>query len=156
MLITVLKKLSRVFSLPKIMLAVYRLEKTRYYIAKNQISEAQSIFAAGEKMLDQLPYEYKILKGKVMYFAREREECIRLFKEAWNELESDQQILAEDKKYYKSYMSSIFKLYEEYIKFDKGDIEFIEIQDIDLSKVHPRIRRTFPSRNHPAWDKYEG
>jgi hypothetical protein len=154
MLITFFKKLFRIFLIPKLILAVYRLEKTRNYIAKNQILEAQRIFSKGEKMLVKLPYEYKILKGKVMYFSRERESCIELFKEAWNELESDQKILPEDKKYYKSYISSIFNIYKEYITFDEGDVKFINIQTIDLSKVSKSLMRDFPMRNHPDWDKY--
>lgn len=154
MLISFFKKLSRVFTLPKLMLAVYRLEKTRDYIAKNQIPEAQHVFLKGEKMLDNLPYEYKILKGKVMYFARKREECIELFKEAWNELDLDQKIPSEDKKYYMSYMSSIFNLYEKHIEFDKGNVNFVDIKTINLSKVSKSLIRDFPMRNHPDWNKY--
>jgi len=153
-LILLKKVFFRVSSIPRISYAIYNFEKAWKLVAEKRFVDAEKLFEKGEKYIKSLPYEYKIIKGRIKFNLNKRKECIFLLKEAWEELEKDNMISLEEKLYLKEYISDAFKVYDKFFSYDKGNVKFIDIKNIDLSKVHQRIRKTFPSRNHPDWNKY--
>lgn len=142
----------------KISKSICYIEKSRHYIAVDNIKKAEFLFNKGEVILlsqtKELPCDYKVLKGKILYFAKKRQQCISVLKDAWDSLELQNNISSTDKLYLKEFIYSTIELYEKFFEFDKGNIEYVDINSVDLSKVTPRLMREFPMRNHPDWYKY--
>lgn len=109
--------------------------RTAPLVAEKKFVDAERVFEKGEKFIRSLPYEYKIIKARIKFNLDKREQCVELLKQAWYELEADSSISLEEKLYLKEYISYSLKIYEKFLDFDKGNIEFIDINAIDLSKV---------------------
>ncbi|MFK7974470.1 MAG: hypothetical protein AB8B66_06420 [Rickettsiaceae bacterium] len=148
-----MKKIYQIIKLP---FAVYNFVEAWDLLARGKSHEAEKKFAQGEKYVDNLMYEFLIMKGMIKFNLHKDAECIVLFKKAWKQIDKDTKLPKEDKLYFKSYMSGCLEVYKEYLNYDFKPIEFIPIESIDLQKVNKNLKNRFPYRNHPDWDKYEG
>lgn len=153
--ITFLKKVFfRILSIPRITYAIYNFEKALNLMSIKNFVEAERVFENGQSFIKSLPYEYKIIKGRIKFNLDKREECVKLLEEAWYDLENDLSTSSEEKLYLKAYISNSLRVYKEFCGYDKSPIEFIDIQSVDLREIDDTTKRTFPVRNHPDWDKY--
>lgn len=142
-----------IFALPKIIRAVAAINKawSLYYIG--QYIDAEHVIEEAEKSFKKLPIQHKIFKGNIKFLLNNKADSATIFEEAWSDLE-ESNLNEYDKKYLMLFVYEFLRLYAEQGIFDLSKVSKIGKEDVRLERVTRKLKRRFPMRDHPDWEKH--
>ena len=146
--------MKKIYQIIKKPFAVYHFVEAWDLLARGESQEAEKRFSLGKEYNKNLLHQFLIMKGKIKFSLRKRQECADCFLEALKKLDKGKNLPIDNSLYLRSYITRCLEFYKEHLNYDFKPVEFVPIERIDLQKVNKNSIKRFPSRNHRDWDKY--
>ncbi len=113
-------------------------------VSRGKPVEAEQLFESGEKLVDKLPFEYKLYKGVIKGHLQKTDETFRIFKQIWGDLDENNEINDDEKTYIRKYIYVTLKKYNYEFGYDIEKFKFIENEDLLLTNVRKQLQIDFP------------